>query len=223
MTTKIWIAAAVISLAALGAALSAPSETQLDEHAKRQAAITWAIQQQQVAASKVLAPASRTDVVLPVCRVVTIRPASLSDDWREFHILIKERCDHTIAYAAVTLMPKPLIFQLAEMRIQDSSISVESAVSRLKFERTELRPKRAIRILALLDRTRLPLKPMQAFELDRPGVEVGIASWGEVRVTTFLSDTRPGWKQLNAAIKEALNLSEIHLDRLSFDPNEIER
>jgi hypothetical protein len=222
LITKTATVAAAISIAAVSVALSAFAQTQSDEHSKRLAALAWAKTQQQAAVRLLLPPATGEDVVLPVCRVISIRPSSYSDDWREFHILIKERCDHTITYAAVTTMPTPLIYQMAQMKIEDNSVTVDAAVQRLKFDRVPLPPARAKQILKLLDRARVTFTPLQAFVLDSPGVEVSIVSWGELRVVTYLGDTRPGWKGLNAALREALRLSDINLDRLRFDPSAIE-
>src|ERR1043165_2894618 len=92
-------------------------------------------------AARSLGAATRADVVLPVSRAVTIRPSTLSDDRGEFHILIKEACDHTIKAAAVTVMQTPLTVQLTEMKFANDALTVEAAIPRLKFERTELLPR----------------------------------------------------------------------------------
>lgn len=223
LITRIRTVAAVISITAVGVAYSARAQTPPDAHAKRQAAITWAVENEQAAMRAVLPPATGRDVVLPVCRVISIRPSSYSDDWREFHILIKERCDHTITYAAVTTMSTPLIYQMAQMKIEDDNVTVDAAVQRLKFDRVPLPPARAKRILKLLDGARLTLTPLQAFVLDSPGIEVSVVSWGELRVVTYLGDTRPGWKGLNAALREGLRLSNVHVEQLRFDPSAIEQ
>src|ERR1043165_3035958 len=65
------IVASVISVAAFGAACSALAETQMDEHAKRQAALTWAISQRQAALRAVL---ERRHELTSCCRSAGLSP-----------------------------------------------------------------------------------------------------------------------------------------------------
>jgi len=222
MTTKTRITAAVISLVVLAVALSARGEPKADDHAKRRAAFAWATRQQQMALIAIFPPAGRNDP-LPVCRVVTIRPSSVSADRREFLILIKEDCDHKILSAVVRVTHTPLTIQLAEMKYEDSNLNLESALPRLKFDQRQLSVQHARRILQLLDRVRFTATPLQAFVLDQPGIELSIAAWGEIRVVTFLPDTRRHWKRLNAALVEALRLSDLDFEQLRFDMSGIEQ
>src|SRR6266498_3975056 len=82
MIAKTRTTAAVISVIVLAVVVSARGEPQADDRAKRRAAFAWATRQQQMALSAVFPPATRDDP-LPVCRVVTIRPSSVSADRRE--------------------------------------------------------------------------------------------------------------------------------------------
>ena len=101
------------------------------EHKKRQVALGWAIDHGQEAFDVVLARATRREVVLPVCRIVTLRPGHVSDDFREFRIEIIQLCDGTIRKAEVSVARTPLVVQLAHMRLRENALALASAIPRL--------------------------------------------------------------------------------------------
>jgi hypothetical protein len=193
------------------------------EHAKRRAALNWATEQAQQTFDQLLPRATNHDVVLPVCRVVTLRSGGLSDDTREFRIQIFELCDGTIRKAHVSVARIPFEVQLAQMRFQDDRLTLATALPRLLMDQHDLTSRDAQSILRSLDRVRLSPKPIQAFILDVVSVEVDVLSWGEILIHTYLEDDRPGWRDLAAALKRAMHLSKIDVDQLRFDPHEVEQ
>jgi hypothetical protein len=193
------------------------------EHAKRQAALNWASEQEQQTFDKMLPRATRHDVVLPVCRAVTLRSGGLSDDMREFRVQIFELCDGTIRKAHVSVARTPFEVQLAQVRFHDDQLTLATALPRLLVDQHDLTSRDAQSILRSLDRVRLSPKPIQAFILDVVSVEVDVVSWGEILIHTYLEDDRPGWRELGATLKQAMRLSKIDVDQLRFDPHEVER
>jgi hypothetical protein len=193
------------------------------EHAKRQAALSWAIDHGEQAFELVFAPATRRDVVLPVCRIVTLRPGHIADDFREFRIEIIQLCDGTIRKADVSVARTPVVVQLAQMRLRENELTLVSAIPRLLVDHRDLGPDSALRILRSLERVRLAPNPTYALILDVPSFEVNVVSWGEVRILTYLEDRRPGWRELGAMLTEAMRLSKIDINHLRYDPEDIER
>jgi hypothetical protein len=193
------------------------------EHAKRQAALTWATEQEQQVFDEVLPRGTRHDVVRPVCRVVTLRSGNFSDDAREFRIQIVQLCDGTIRKADVSVALTPFEVQLAQMRYRDDQLTLTSAIPRLQVDHHDLGPASARRILRSLDQVRLSLNPTNALILDVVSLEVDVVSWGEIKILTYLEDNRPGWRELGATLKEAMRLSQIDTDRLRYDPQDVER
>lgn len=193
------------------------------EHKKRQVALSWAIDHGQEAFDIVLARATRHEVVLPVCRIVTLRPGHISDDFREFRIQIIQLCDGTIRQADVSVARTPLVVQLAHIRLRENELTLASAIPRLQVDHHDLGSDGALRILRSLDRVRLSPNPTNALILDVPSFEVNVVSWGEVRILTYLEDQRPGWRELGAMLTDAMRLSKLDVDHLRYDPQDVEQ
>src|ERR1700760_4104410 len=106
---RILVIAAATSVAiGLSVAVSSLRAEEPDiEHAKRRAALKWATEQGQQTFDELLPRATRHDVVLPVCRAVTLRSGALSYDTREFRIEIFQLCDGTIRKAQVSVARTP--------------------------------------------------------------------------------------------------------------------
>lgn len=218
--TIVAVTSALVSLST--AASSFPTDDSVG-HAKRQAALNWAIAQQQRAFDEILPRGTRHDVVLPVCRVVTIRPGDLSDDRREFRIRISQLCDGGIRYAEAAVARVPFAVQLARMRLGNEDLTLADALPHLEVDHRDIVPDDALRILHSLDLVRVSPNPTNALILDSVSVEIDVLSWGEVRITTFLEDKRTGWRQLGQALTDAMRLAKISAKQLQYDPREVER
>jgi hypothetical protein len=211
-------------LATLVAAVSSlQAENQDADHAHRQAALNWGIEQQRQVFDEILPRGARRDVVLPICRVVTLRSGSLSDDRREFRIRIEQLCDGSIRHANVGVARAPFAVQIAQMRFRDEHLTLADAIPHLQVDHRDLKPADALQILRSLDGVRLSPNPTNALILDGVSVEIDVISWGEIRIVTYLEDKRSGWRQLGSTVREAMRLAKISNEQLLYDPQDVEQ
>lgn len=149
---------------------------------ERGAALAWATENRAAAVESVFPAAGDAPVVMPICRVTTLR-ASGSIDTFEYFLRITEPCPEIDPRTnrvsggnirAEFAIPdrSPVTDQLADLRLHEPTITIARAIAALKIQRHQLDRDAALKLRDELSTISLSVLPPTDIILDTPTYEL---------------------------------------------------